>query len=75
MSHEGETVMHQAILLSKDTVRDWILICKNGGKESRFVKVQIGKALEYKHPVALEFLRTAHEIDPEFIEVGFFVVL
>lgn len=72
MSHESETAMRQASLLSKDTVENWISICKVSGKESRFIKAQIGKTLEYKHPVALEFLKTAHEIDPDYIETGFF---
>jgi len=72
MRHESEKVISQTASLSEDTVRDWILICKYGGNESRFIITQIGKALEYKHPTALEFLRRAHEIDPDYIEKGFF---
>ena len=72
MKHESETAKPRAALLCKDTVKDWISICKNGGKESWFIKTQIGKALEYKDPIALEFLKTAHEIDPDFVEKGFF---
>jgi hypothetical protein len=72
MNHESETTIRQATSLSQDTVRDWISMCKVKGKESRFIRVQIGKALEYKHPIALEFLKTAHEIDPDYIKTGFF---
>lgn len=72
MRYESETTMLQTDSLSKDMVRDWISICKVSGEKSRFVKTQIGKALEYKDPIALKFLRTAHEIDPKFIEEGSF---
>jgi hypothetical protein len=72
MRHKSETATPQTASLSKDTVEDWISICKNGGNEGKYIMTQIGKALEYKHPTALEFLRTAHEIDPDYIEKGFF---
>ncbi len=72
MSHESETTIPQTISLSEDTVREWISICKVSGKESRFIRAQIGKALEYEHPIAVEFLRRAHEVDPDYIETGFF---
>lgn len=72
MRHESETSIVQADSLSKNMVRNWISRCKARGKEGIFIRIQIGKALENEDPIALKFLRTAHEIDPEFIEEGFF---
>jgi hypothetical protein len=72
MNHESETATPQTASLSKDTVEDWISICKTNGKEGKFIRLQIGRALEHKDPIALKFLEMAHEIDPYFVKMGFF---
>lgn len=72
MNSKEETDSSPTVSLDEETIKRWISICKTSTEESVFLRTQIGKALEHEDPSALEFLRRAHEMDPVFIEKGFF---
>lgn len=72
MSFRKETDNSPIVSLDEETIKSWISVCKTSTEEGVFIRAQIGKALEYEDPLALEFLREAHKMDPVFIETGFF---
>jgi len=50
--------------LNADLVSSWIGLVRS---KNNFYRGEIGLALEDGDPVALEFIRQAHDIDPAFV--------